>query len=253
MNRTTTSVPGGTIVPTAGTWSRASPLPTGCTRNPSATACCTTDRSPPPWPNSSGYNSEAASLLATEKSEGLLVNYVDVNSTTSPGPGVNSTTDIATTATPQCPLSTAAQHPNRCGYLNQAKTIFNAEVAAGFQFSNFYAGFPVSPGTLTNKLYITGVNTVTASATPVLSAAYGMQYIVLSANATPSISGITAGQAYSIEICQPASGGPYTWTWPSAMHGGVTIGTTASKCTTQDFRSFNGTSLQASGAVDIAP
>ena len=35
-NRTTISVPTGTIVPAAGTCSRARPLPTGCTRRPAA-------------------------------------------------------------------------------------------------------------------------------------------------------------------------------------------------------------------------
>ena len=56
---------------------------------------------------------------------------------------------------------------------------------------------------------------------------------VLSGNVTASISAGTGGGKVTIFVCQPASGGPYTWTWPASWKGGVTVGTTASTCSEQ--------------------
>ena len=56
---------------------------------------------------------------------------------------------------------------------------------------------------------------------------------VLSANVTASIGAGTGGGKVTIFICQPASGGPYTWTWPASWKGGVAVGTTASTCSEQ--------------------
>jgi hypothetical protein len=82
-----------------------------------------------------------------------------------------------------------------------------------------------------------------------------VQTITLSANATATVSNITSGVSLTMQICQPASGGPYTWAWPTAIHGGIAIGTAASDCSMQEFRSFNGTTLVAlgSGAINVAP
>ena len=109
---------------------------------------------------------------------------------------------------------------------------------------------PVAAGTFVNT-----VTTVTASATPALVGTNGLQTITLNANATPTITGITAGQRVTFQICQPASGGPYTWAWPGAIHGGMTIGTTASTCSEQSFDSFSGTTLvaESTGVINIAP
>lgn len=110
-------------------------------------------------------------------------------------------------------------------------------------------------GALTVPSLVTTATTITASATPAMVATLGLQTITLSANATPTITGITSGQRYTIEICQPASGGPFTWTWPASVHGGVTIGTTASTCSIQSFDSFSGTTLvaESTGIINIAP
>ena len=99
------------------------------------------------------------------------------------------------------------------------------------------------------------VTTITTGAAPAITAANGLQTITLSANATPTITGIAAGQRITFQICQPASGGPYTWTWPSAVHGGMTIGTTASDCNIQSFDSFSGTTLvpESAGTTNVAP
>jgi len=57
---------------------------------------------------------------------------------------------------------------------------------------------------------------------------------VLSGNVTnTTIAGGAGGAKVTIIVCQPASGGPYTWAWPSNWKGGVTIGTTASTCSLQ--------------------
>ena len=56
---------------------------------------------------------------------------------------------------------------------------------------------------------------------------------VLGGNVTASIGAGTGGGKVTIFICQPASGGPYTWTWPASWKGGVTVGTAASTCSEQ--------------------
>ncbi|MGA3132544.1 MAG: hypothetical protein ABSD59_17205 [Terracidiphilus sp.] len=56
---------------------------------------------------------------------------------------------------------------------------------------------------------------------------------LLSGSVTASIGSGTGGGKVTIFICQPASGGPYTWTWPSNWKGGVTVGTVASTCSEQ--------------------
>jgi hypothetical protein len=52
------------------------------------------------------------------------------------------------------------------------------------------------------------------------------------------------GQWLHFIICQPSSGGPYTFNWPGSVRGGMTIGTTAGKCSAQSF-AFDGTSAFA--------
>jgi hypothetical protein len=56
---------------------------------------------------------------------------------------------------------------------------------------------------------------------------------VLSGNVTASIGAGTGGGKVTIFVCQPASGGPYTWTWPASWKGGATVGTAASTCSEQ--------------------
>jgi rubredoxin len=58
--------------------------------------------------------------------------------------------------------------------------------------------------------------TITSSASPAINLANGsLQTITLSASATATVSGIAAGESLTIQICQPSSGGPYSWTWPA--------------------------------------
>lgn len=95
--------------------------------------------------------------------------------------------------------------------------------------------------------------TIVTGATPAISTA-SLQTVTLSVNAAPTVT-IAQGERLVLQICQPATGGPFTWTWPASIHGGVVIGTNASSCSTQAFDSFNGTTLVAEnvGVINVAP
>jgi hypothetical protein len=56
---------------------------------------------------------------------------------------------------------------------------------------------------------------------------------MLNGNVTASIGAGIGGGKVTIFVCQPASGGPYTWAWPTSWKGGVTVGTAASTCSEQ--------------------
>jgi hypothetical protein len=56
---------------------------------------------------------------------------------------------------------------------------------------------------------------------------------LLSGNVTASIGSGSAGGKVTIFVCQPASGGPYTWSWPPNWRGGVSVGTAAGTCSEQ--------------------
>jgi hypothetical protein len=56
---------------------------------------------------------------------------------------------------------------------------------------------------------------------------------VLSGNVTASIGSSAGGSKVTIFVCQPTSGGPFTWTWPSNWKGGATVGTIANTCSEQ--------------------
>ena len=111
-----------------------------------------------------------------------------------------------------------------------------------------------SLGRAKGNQWLTTPTTVTASTTPALVATNGLQTITLTANAVPTITGIAAGERVVFQICQDATGSR-TWTWPASIHGGTTIGATASTCTQQAFDSFNGTTLvaESAGITGVAP
>jgi hypothetical protein len=94
-----------------------------------------------------------------------------------------------------------------------------------------------------------GVTSTTPGATPTWTLQSGDVAWTLSANATATVA-VVAGDKWvphHIQICQPASGGPYTFAWPANVKGGMTIGATASKCNMQTLESFDGTNLYATG------
>jgi hypothetical protein len=83
--------------------------------------------------NAALYNAAMLAVAGQFTTDGALVKFGDIQSTTNPGPGVNNTTDISQTATTNCPASANLNHPNDvCGYLHLAQTIANAAKAAGW-------------------------------------------------------------------------------------------------------------------------
>jgi hypothetical protein len=96
-----------------------------------------------------------------------------------------------------------------------------------------------------SKSIISGLNTVSFSATPTFNASLGnTQKITLTANVTSStLSNASTGQTINFIICQDATGSR-TFVWPTNVLGGMTIGATASKCSAQNFI-FDGTNAYA--------
>jgi len=92
-----------------------------------------------------------------------------------------------------------------------------------------------------------GVQTSSPGATPTWTVQSGDISWTLSANATATVTVVSGDRwvHHTAQICQPASGGPYTLTWPSNVKGGMVIGTTANKCNMQMFVSYDGTNLYA--------
>ena len=66
-------------------------------------------------------------------------------------------------------------------------------------------------------------------------------------NTTTNLINAQPGQWLQIIICQPSAGGPFTSVWPSNIHGGMTIGGTAGKCSAQSFV-FDGTNAFATSS-----
>jgi hypothetical protein len=76
---------------------------------------------------------------------------------------------------------------------------------------------------------------ITFSATPTFSATVNLNYMSLTGNVTSStLAAGKNGQSISFVLCQDATGSR-TFTWPSTVRGGMTIGSTASKCSSQMF------------------
>jgi len=135
-----------------------------------------------------------------------------------------------------------------------AVTLTGAYGFTGTLTSTTAVTFPTS-GTLATlgantytKTQLKAVNTVASGATPAFDLSLGnIQYVsALAINATASFTNLSAGGSYNFVICNNATGG-YTWTWPASVHGGMTIGTTASKCSIQTLTSPDGSTLYATG------
>jgi len=155
-----------------------------------------------------------------------------------------------------------------------AVNLASADVTGLLPHANI-ASTAVTPGSYTNaNITIAADGTITLAAngtggggcptvttlsgtTPVITATNCLQTITLSGNTTPTITGIALSQHIVFRVCQPTSGGPYSWTWPSGVNGGMTgIGTMpANTCALQAFDSFNGTTLESEslGAINVTP
>ena len=106
----------------------------------------------------------------------------------------------------------------------------------------------IADGIKTAKSIVSGVNTVTFSATPTFDASLGnTQKITLTDNVTSStLSNATAGETINFLICQDAAGS-HTFVWPTNVKGGMTIGSNANTCSAQSFV-FDGTNAYALSA-----
>lgn len=98
---------------------------------------------------------------------------------------------------------------------------------------------------------ISGLNNVTFSATPSFDFSKGnTQMLTLTGNVTSSsLVNASAGQRLLFIICQDATGNR-SFVWPVSVKGGGTIGSTASKCSVQDFV-WDGTYARAVGTVQV--
>lgn len=96
------------------------------------------------------------------------------------------------------------------------------------------------------------VNTVTFSSTPVFDFSLGnLQVITLTGNVSASsVSNVVIGPVLW-QVCQDSSGN-HTFVWPPVVHGAITIGLLANKCSEQWFASTDGTNFYATstGAIN---
>jgi hypothetical protein len=114
--------------------------------------------------NAALYDAAIGAVTNQFTADGARVVFADIQSTTNPGPGVNSTTDIATTATASCDASTTANHPNGiCGYLHLAQTIVNA--AQTQKWTIFGTPQAFGPSFTDRGGTINGLTTIAADAT----------------------------------------------------------------------------------------
>ena len=92
------------------------------------------------------------------------------------------------------------------------------------------------------------INTTTFSSTPVFNLALGnFQTITLTGNVSSStVSNPVTGDRLVFNVCQDATGSR-TFVWPTGFKGTMTIGSTASKCNTQEFY-YDGSSYWALSA-----
>jgi hypothetical protein len=96
-----------------------------------------------------------------------------------------------------------------------------------------------------------GFNTVTYSAAPAFDFSKGnTQLITLTGNVSSStLVNASAGQRLLFIVCQDSTGGR-TFAWPSSVKGGGAVGSTASKCSVQEFV-WDGASARAVGTVQV--
>lgn len=102
-------------------------------------------------------------------------------------------------------------------------------------------------GLLDNYGMTAGFVAVTeSSGTMAFDAGLGNTFeVTLNANvSSTNLVNAQAGQWLHFIVCQPSSGGPFTFNWPGSMRGGMTVGTTAAKCSAQSFV-FDGSSAFA--------
>lgn len=88
------------------------------------------------------FNTSVAATTAALFAENLNVRFIDLRGGT---PGVNSTTDMATSSASCGATSNTPLHPNDCGYANEVKTIEAQVIAYGYNMFLPNAGGTVGP------------------------------------------------------------------------------------------------------------
>jgi hypothetical protein len=130
----------------------------------------------------------------------------------------------------QCTVTSGAFDATGCTDLRALYGRDNAVAGTGLVKSG--AQLAVNPV----QVQVAQAAAVTFSATPAFDFSAGnLQAITLTANVTSStIANPAPAQTIVFKICQDATGGR-TFQWPSNSRGGMTVGTTASKCSLQNF------------------
>lgn len=160
------------------------------------------------------------------------------------------------------PIVDSASGASGLTFRNSGSTVWTANASSSGLSFNFNAhlgettmklapfGGQSYAGLLDNYGMTAGFVAVTeSSGTMAFDAGLGNTFeVTLNANVSSSnLTNAQAGQWLQFIICQPSSAGPYTFNWPSSVRGGMTIGTTAGKCSAQSFV-FDGTSAFATSA-----
>jgi hypothetical protein len=130
----------------------------------------------------------------------------------------------------QCTVTSGAFDATGCTDL---RTIYGRDrYVAGTGLVKSGAQLSVNPV----QVQVAQVAAVGSSATPSFDFSAGnLQAITLTANVTASsIANPAPAQMIVFKICQDATGGR-TFQWPANTRGGMTVGTTASKCSLQSF------------------
>lgn len=209
------------------------------------------------WQNSSG------TVLASISTAGLSVPVAGIGTFTVDSNGASFSSNGSFRASTGLIADTSGLSMKATGLLawSSAATWFGAAFDTSLSRCTSTAGCVAvgtgtagsTAGTLRAQLIQPALSTVTFSATPTFDLSLGNTVkITLTANVTSSTwSNQRAGQETTMVICQNGTGG-FTFAFPAATLGAFTIGSTASKCSTQKFVS-DGTNLiaQGVGTIDI--
>ncbi|MHB8539425.1 MAG: hypothetical protein ACYDCD_00575 [Candidatus Acidiferrales bacterium] len=157
------------------------------------------------------------------------------------------------------PIIDSASGPSGLTYRNGGSTVWTENASSSALSWNFNAhlgettlklapfGGQSYAGVLDNYGMAAGFVAVTESGgTMAFDAGLGNTFeVTLNANvSTTNLINAQPGQWLHFIVCQPSSGGPFTFNWPGSVRGGMTIGATAAKCSAQSFV-FDGTSAFA--------
>ncbi|HVA71925.1 MAG TPA: hypothetical protein VNF02_02350 [Candidatus Limnocylindrales bacterium] len=157
------------------------------------------------------------------------------------------------------PIIDSASGASGLTYRNSGSTVWTTNASASALSYNFNAhlgettmklapfGGQSYAGVLDNYGMAAGFVPVTESGgSMAFDAGLGNTFeVTLNANvSTTNLINAQPGQWLHFIICQPSSGGPFTFNWPGNVRGGMTIGATAGKCSAQSFV-FDGTSAFA--------